>query len=82
MKRCHGGYSFDRSKVGPLGVVDRIEVTSGQVEFEWQHLLSKLLARSPLIYEKRRNTADPDCHPLFRIVDGQIEQWERGQNGG
>ncbi len=76
------GYSFDRSKIGHFEDVDQIDVTSGQVEFEWQYLLSKLSARSPLIYEKRRNILDPECHPLFRIVDGQIEQSERGQTGG
>lgn len=76
------GYSFDGSKIGHFEVVDQIEATSGQVEFEWRHLLCKLSARSPLIYEKLHNIADPECHPLFRIVDGQIEQWERGQNSG
>jgi Pyrimidine dimer DNA glycosylase len=76
------GYSFNRSKIGHFDVVDEIEATSGQIEFEWRHLLRKLSARSPLIYEKLHNISDPECHPLFRIVSGQIEQWERGQNSG
>src|SRR5207342_2042036 len=40
------GYSFDASKVGPVRVECRIEVTSGQVEHEWKHLKRKLRARS------------------------------------
>lgn len=76
------GYSFDRSKIGQFGPAEQIAATTGQIEFEWQHLLAKLSARSPLIYEKMRDIADPDCHPLFRKIDGQIEQWERGQNNG
>ena len=76
------GYSFDPNKLRPVGDVTQIAATSGQTEFEWRHLQSKLLARSPLIYEKWRYVADPEPHPLFRISPGEIEPWERGQNRG
>src|SRR5262245_3906405 len=36
------GYAFDRRKVGPVRALERIPVTRGQVDFEWQHLLRKL----------------------------------------
>jgi hypothetical protein len=76
------GYSFDSNKVGPVLVVEQIAATSDQVEFEWKHLMDKLSSRSPLIYEKWRYVADPEPHPLFQIVPGGIEPWERGQNSG
>ena len=76
------GYSFDQSKIGHFEPVDRIDVTSGQVGFEWQHLLGKLSVRNPLIHEKLHNISDPECHPLFRTIGGGVEQWERGQNIG
>src|SRR6476661_4584624 len=33
------GYVFDRTKVGPVRSTERIAVTRGQVEYEWEHLL-------------------------------------------
>jgi len=74
------GYSFDRGKIVHFEIVDPIEATTGQIGFEWQHLLSKLLARSPLVYEKMHKIVDPECHPLFRMIDGEVEEWERGQH--
>ena len=41
------GYSFDRSKIGRLRDVERIRVTRGQVQFEWQDPLAKVAKRNP-----------------------------------
>jgi hypothetical protein len=70
------GYSFDRSKIGALQKVDFIPTTSGQIMYEWQHLLEKLSNRNPALYEKRRNVEKPKCHPLFRVKAGGMETWE------
>lgn len=70
-------YSFDRSKVGSVRAVTPIVVTRGQLEYEWEHLLRKLAARSPAHYRKWRPVRRPDCHPLFRPRPGGIENWER-----
>ena len=71
------GYSFDRRKIGPVrrGVV--LSATHGQLAYEWQHLLRKLRARSPGLYARWRRDARPEPHPLFEIVDGAVEPWER-----
>lgn len=75
------GYSFDRSKVGPVRSLAPITCTSGQLEYEWQHLLRKLRSRSPASYRICRAIADPLPHPLFRIAAGPIEEWERAEDG-
>jgi hypothetical protein len=71
------GYSFDRSKIGPARTRASIPVTLGQVEYEWQHLMRKLAARSPALYARWNSGAAPDCHPLFRPGPGPVEAWER-----
>lgn len=74
------GYSFDSTKIEAVKAVTQIAVTTGQIEFEWQHLMSKLSSRSPSIYEMWRYDTEPVPHPIFRIVVGGIEPWERGQD--
>ena len=70
-------YSFDRGKIGPGRVKDPILVSSGQVRYEWQHLLAKLESRNPALHRRWRDVASPDCHPLFAVRPGPIESWER-----
>lgn len=71
------GYSFNRRKVGPVRAHTQIESTSGQLHYEWQHLMSKLSVRSPFLYQKWRNVTSPESHPLFSIKHGDVELWER-----
>jgi hypothetical protein len=67
------GYSFNRRKIGPVRANARIEATAGQLHYEWQHLMSKLSARSPAVYRRWRRLASPEPHPLFSIERGAIE---------
>jgi hypothetical protein len=71
------GYAFDRKKIGPLRPGIRLRATQGQLEFERQHLLRKLRVRSPQLYRLRRRLAAFEPHPLFRMVPGGLEPWER-----
>jgi len=71
------GYSFDRSKIGAVVEVAPIAVTDGQMALEWEHLLAKLAARSPAVYERWRGESDPSAHPLFRVRPGPVAPWER-----
>lgn len=66
------GYHFDRSKLQAVDGVELISVTSGQVEYEFEHLRKKLSARDPA----RVDTLTNDVHPLFRVIDGPVERWE------
>jgi hypothetical protein len=75
------GYSFNRSKVGPVQEVSPIPVTSGQLAYEWQHLQRKLALRSPDVLAQWAGVAIPGCHPLFRQRPGLIASWERASGG-
>jgi Pyrimidine dimer DNA glycosylase len=71
------GYAFDKRKIGPLRIVDSIATTTGQISYEWKHLLGKLVVRSPRLHRQLRAVRAPLCHPLFTPVAGLIEPWER-----
>lgn len=72
------GYRFDKSKIGRLRTSKRLDVTSGQLEFEWRHLMNKLETRAPELHEKYLSEKSPPApHPLFRVKPGEIADWER-----
>lgn len=77
----HRGYAFDRSKIGPVRVVQLITVNSGQLMCEWQHLQCKLSARSPGVLANWVSVLVPACHPLFRKQSGPVAAWERASSG-
>jgi len=76
------GYHFDRRKIGRStgggARPPRIPVTQGQVRYEWKHLRLKLALRDPnwleMIETKERRK---DLNPVFRIVPGAVEAWEK-----
>jgi hypothetical protein len=71
------GYAFDKSKIKPARKPVFLTVTTGQVAYEWAHLLKKLKVRNPALYRKWRNTEAPETHPLFTVCAGEVELWER-----
>ncbi len=71
------GYNFDRSRLGRRAVVSRIPVTEGQLRHELGHLRKKLSIREPLGLLRLDGLSLPECHPLFSVVKGGIESWER-----
>ena len=75
------GYRFAEAKIGPASSPAQIPVTRGQVEYEWRRLLSKLEQRDPARWEVQRSIPDPEVHPLFFVVEGEIEPWEVVRTG-
>lgn len=71
------GYSFDRSKIGPVRAKAPMPVSGDQLTYEWTHLLRKLAVRNPALHERWRSEREPECHPLFHVQQGPIEPWER-----
>jgi len=67
------GYRFDKRKLGPVRDKTRIRATRGQLDHEWRHLRTKLAEREAA----PPKGAVPAAHPLFRIVPGPVEEWER-----
>ncbi len=52
-------------------------VTRGQLLYEWDHLLAKVKARDPEGCRQLAAVKRPQPHPLFRVVPGAVEEWER-----
>lgn len=73
---CARGYNFDSSKVGPRRAGLVIPATSGQVEYEWEHLMRKLRLRDRTRYGQLKKLKCFDCHPLFMSKPGPVEHWE------
>lgn len=72
-------YRFDRGKVHRRGDPSRrMDVASGQLEFEWRHLRERLALRSPDHAARLAGIAMPEPHPLFTVIDGPVASWERG----
>ena len=71
------GFRFYAARIGrAAGDPEIIVVTRGQLAYEWEHLLAKLRTRDPERYARLRG-ARPAAHPLFRVVPGDVEGWER-----
>jgi hypothetical protein len=72
------GYRFDAGKLRPSRSDLRLTASSGQLQYEWEHLLRKLGTRSPAVFSRWSGGALPEPHPLFEIIAGPKEPWERG----
>jgi hypothetical protein len=71
------GYSFDVQKIARQRAAQRICETRGQLEYEWVHLGRKLELRSPTIADQLCDIQRPQAHPLFRIIPGDVREWEK-----
>ena len=71
------GYAFDRTKLALGQEVPSIPVTDGQLAHERIHLKGKLEARDPARVSLLAGMGAIRSHPLFRVVSGGIEPWER-----
>lgn len=70
-------YNFDESKIERVKMNSKITVTKKQVAYEFQHLLNKLKLRDKEKYGKIKDTKKIKVHPLFKIIEGEIESWEK-----
>jgi hypothetical protein len=70
-------FNFDGEKINWKLKGSAIKVTEGQVDFEVQHLLNKLKVRDKIKYSEIRSLQTVECHPLFKIIAGDIEKWEK-----
>ena len=71
------GYRFNLAKISRPRFGGSIRETRGQLLYEWRHLKRKLRGRAPDAYRRFRRVARPDPHPLFRIVPGRVQDWDR-----
>ena len=76
------GYAFAARKVSPARGSGAIAVTRGQVGHEWSHLMTKPALRDPESHIRLRGVKRPLPHPIFRVVPGGVETWEKGARPG
>jgi hypothetical protein len=71
-------YNFNKSKIlAPYANPAKIKITGGQLDYEFRLLMSRLKKRA---FEKYHENKGKEVapHPLFVIIDGDIEPWETG----
>ncbi|MGA2788841.1 MAG: pyrimidine dimer DNA glycosylase/endonuclease V [Verrucomicrobiota bacterium] len=71
------GYKFDAAKIGARRFRGKMTETRGQLLCEWRHLKRKLKRRDVKRYRKLLPVKIPAPHPLFRIVPGRVQDWEK-----
>jgi len=71
------GYNFDFGKVGPFTFSEKIPVKEGQVNYEFSHLLRKLMVRDRKKYEELKDLNAIEVTPIFVVVPGGVEDWEK-----
>jgi len=70
------GYKFDREKIDWNFTTTMLPVSSGQMQYEREHLLKKLKMRDSQRYMDFLDTIELKPHPMFYIVEGEVEVWE------
>lgn len=70
-------YHFSREKITMINKKVDLTVTRGQILFETRHLLSKLKSRDPEKFLLLQKISEAEPHPLFRITEGDVEDWEK-----
>jgi hypothetical protein len=69
-------YVFDKEKINWKFNRSVLTVTEGQLNYELTHLLRKLKLRDPKKYKELKKIINVETHPLFKVVQGGIEDWE------
>jgi len=77
-------YKFNKNKIDKktISLIDqrikkKIPVTTGQIDHERNHLLAKLKIRDEKKYKELLKIKKIELHPLFKIVKGNVEKWEK-----
>ena len=71
------GYNFDKQKIKIVKFNNKTSVTSGQIKFEFQHLLKKLKSRDNEKYKQLKAIKKAEINSIFFLAPGKIEKWEK-----
>jgi hypothetical protein len=72
------GYQFRAEKIVRTDFTGELPCTRGQLIYEWKHLREKLRGRDGSRYREIEHVEEPEQHPLFYIIEGDVEAWEVG----
>lgn len=70
------GFAFNNNKFIHSLNVEKIPVTTGQVEYEKKHLLNKLKIRDIASYNLLKIEANLLINSTFTLIKGDVEAWE------
>ena len=70
------GYNFDSKKFRVSTSEIKITVTRGQMNYEIEHLQSKLKKRDLKKFKENNHRKNFKVHPIFKLISGEIEDWE------
>jgi hypothetical protein len=81
LRSIHGesvnrGYQFREEKINHAAFNGTIACTRGQLLYEWNHLKKKLQQRDARKLQELEAIEEPWAHPLFEIIEGDVEAWE------
>lgn len=71
------GYNFNKEKIGEVSLKEKIPVARGQLLFELNWLYTKVKIRNSEKYQELLLVKEIECHPLFEVIEGEIEEWEK-----
>jgi hypothetical protein len=77
IESCDRGYCFNRKKFGNRFRKAKINVKKGQIDYEFKILKKRLKIRAKDKYKELLKVKKIEPNPLFRIVKGKIEAWEK-----
>ncbi len=69
-------YNFDKEKINWNFGRSKLTVTSQQLAYETDHLIKKLEKRDYKRYNDLRSKKVIVTHPIFKLIEGEIEEWE------
>lgn len=71
-------YNFNIKKITAYNTsIEKIPVKEGQIKYEFKHLQKKLKTRNPQKYKENKKEKHIKVNPIFYIVPGEIEEWEK-----
>ncbi len=70
-------YNFKRGKFASKFTDSKIEVTQGQIDYEFKHLKRKLKIRDIDGYNQLLKVKTIELNTVFKVISGDIESWER-----
>ncbi len=74
------GFNFEGSKIESINTSISISVTLGQLDYEAMNLLNTLQERDKTKFSDLNSIfkqKDVKTHPLFYIISGPVEKWEK-----
>lgn len=71
------GHSFDIGKIQRVNNEIRLATTTGQVEYEFSHLLKKLAVRDPTRHQNVLQIKRIEVNFIFIVESGGVEVWEK-----